>query len=134
MIVRFIILFLFLAANAHSQSGVNFKELPLDEALELAKKQNKKIFIDTYTPACKPCKKMDIEFRNKDLANYFNENFINVKVNMNGPLANAYNSKFSVIFLPTLFIVTPEGYTTLRVEHIISAKDLLQFGMQSNKS
>ena len=132
-VFRLAVLFFLITGVSYAQGGIDFKELSLDEALSLAKKENKKLFIDTYTATCKPCKKMELEFRNPDLAEYFNENFINVKVNMNGPLANAYNSKYRVTFLPTLFIVTAEGFATLRIEHLISASDLLSFGKQTNQ-
>jgi thioredoxin-related protein len=53
-----------------------------DEGLKLAAKTEKMIFIDFYTNWCKFCHKMEKEtFSNKEVVDYFNANFIGVKIN-----------------------------------------------------
>jgi len=53
-----------------------------DEGLKIAAKLDKMIFIDFYTNWCKFCHKMDREtFSDKEVIDYFNENFIGVKIN-----------------------------------------------------
>ena len=53
-----------------------------EEAVELSKKEKKKIFIDVYTDWCGWCKKMDKDTFNKDeIAAYLNENYYPVKLN-----------------------------------------------------
>lgn len=50
------------------------------EAVELNKKQPKKIFVDVYTTWCGPCKMMDKNtFSNPDVAAYLNKHFYAVK-------------------------------------------------------
>lgn len=52
----------------------------LKEAMELTKKNPKKLFIDMYTDWCGWCKKMDAEtFNNPAIAKYLTENFYLVK-------------------------------------------------------
>ena len=41
--------------------GVDFKELTMREALALAKKEKKMVFVDFYTTWCGPCKMMTSE-------------------------------------------------------------------------
>ena len=41
--------------------GVNFRPLSYTEAIELAAKENKMVFIDFYTTWCGPCKRMSKE-------------------------------------------------------------------------
>ena len=54
----------------------------LKEAIELAKKNPKKIFIDMYTDWCGWCKKMDREtFNNPAISQYLKENYYLVKFN-----------------------------------------------------
>ncbi|WP_299105191.1 thioredoxin fold domain-containing protein [uncultured Winogradskyella sp.] len=57
----------------------------MEEALELQKKEPKKIFMDVYTNWCGPCKMLDKNtFHNKDVAAYVNEHFYAVKFNAEG--------------------------------------------------
>ncbi|MFK7833655.1 MAG: thioredoxin family protein [Winogradskyella sp.] len=57
----------------------------MDEALELQKKEPKKIFMDVYTVWCGPCKMLDKNtFGNKDVADYINEHYYAVKFNAEG--------------------------------------------------
>ena len=61
--------------------GVDFKELTMQEALALAGKEKKMIFIDFYTTWCGPCKMMSSEvFTQEQVGTYFNRVFVNMKV------------------------------------------------------
>ncbi len=73
-------LFCVLGIAIHAQEKVNWMDM--DDALELAETENKKIFIDLYTDWCSWCKKMDMyTFQKPDIAAYLNQNFIPVKFN-----------------------------------------------------
>lgn len=52
----FVVAFFMLQMGAFAQT--NFEELTLEKALEKAKKENKLVFVDTYTSWCMPCKYM----------------------------------------------------------------------------
>ena len=57
----------------------------MNEALELQKKNPKKIMMDVYTNWCGPCKMLDKQtFQNEDVAKYVNEHFYAVKFNGEG--------------------------------------------------
>ena len=131
MLLRFTLLFILFGNLSYGQS-IRFVEADLESAISMAKRQNKNIFIDTYASYCKPCKKMDIEFRDENLANYFNSNFVNVKVNMEHEKAEAFKSAYSIVFLPTLLFVNPEGQMRMSIDHLINAKDLLKMGKHIN--
>lgn len=65
-----------------SQNTGKVKWYTFEEAVELAKKNPKKIFIDIYTDWCGWCKKMDAEtFTHPEIAKYLNEKFYPVKLN-----------------------------------------------------
>ena len=61
--------------------GVDFKELTMQEALTLAEKEKKMVFVDFYTTWCGPCKMMSSEvFTREQVGAYFNREFVNLKV------------------------------------------------------
>ncbi|MGN0004170.1 MAG: thioredoxin family protein [Sphingobacterium composti] len=90
-----------------AQSGVQFRtELNYQQALELAKKEKKKVFIDFYTTWCVPCKTMDKEvFSDPNVGKYMNANFINLKVDAEKEDGIALARKFKVSAYPT-FVIT----------------------------
>ena len=122
--LRLIILFLLFNSVAQAQ-GINFIETDLESALNLAKEQGKSLFVDTYTRYCEPCKKMDQEFKDPKLAKYFNDNLINVKVNMMSSSAKAYQDKYQIVFLPTFLFIKPDGNVRLKIDNLTSAHELL---------
>lgn len=105
-------------------------------AIKRAKQQDKLVFIDTYASWCQPCKKQEPVFRDKDLADFFNNNFINVKVDMDKRLGKALALKYSVVFLPTLMILDGNGNVKYRSDQstsaaIVSVNELLRIGIDA---
>ncbi|MDA7748031.1 DUF255 domain-containing protein [Bacteroidia bacterium] len=66
-----------------AQKGISFENDKFSDAKKLAKETNKIIFIDSYIQWCGPCKKMTTQvFTDADVGEYFNSDFINVKMDM----------------------------------------------------
>ena len=112
---------------------VKFHHIDVAEAVTMAEAEGKKIFIDTYAPWCIPCKKMDPIFRDRDVAAYFNEHFINVKVNMDRHLGKDIAARYHVAFLPTLLFVEPNGKLRLSVDRVVTKQELLAFAKAALK-
>lgn len=125
------ILILFGIASLQAQSSVQFYQTNLNKAIELAKKHDKLIFVDAYAPWCQPCKKMDLEFNERELANYFNNNFINVKVNMESKIGKEF-SRYGIVFLPTFLILDKYGNIKIKIDRLLNAKELLGIAKQIN--
>jgi len=90
--------------------GISFFHGTWDEALEEAKKTDKVIFVDAYAKWCGPCKAMARNvFTQEEVGTYFNENFINIKMDMEEKEGIAFGRKFAVSAYPTLFFVSNEG-------------------------
>ena len=83
MIKKFFFITVLLIAFQMSAQEINW--LTFEEAVELQKKEPKKIIMDFYTKWCGPCKMLDRNtFSNKDVADYVNEHFYAVKFNAEG--------------------------------------------------
>ncbi|MGE0088250.1 MAG: thioredoxin family protein [Bacteroidales bacterium] len=73
---------LILTTSLSYGQGVGVKWYSLEEALELNKKEQKKIFVDVYTDWCGWCKKMDAAtFNNPAIATILNTEYYAVKFN-----------------------------------------------------
>jgi thioredoxin-related protein len=90
---KILALFVFLVM-AVSASAQEIKWVSLEEAVELQKKNPKKIMIDMYTKWCGPCKLLDRNtFKNKDVAEYVNKHYYAVKFNAEGNDELTFKSK-----------------------------------------
>lgn len=78
---KIVLILLMLTGNGVFAQGINFlHDEPFDKVLAMARAQNRPIFIDGYIQVCAPCKQLDKEvFPLKSVGDYFNNNFINVK-------------------------------------------------------
>lgn len=101
--------------------NVRFTYDRYDEALEKAKAEDKLVFIDTYASWCKPCKKQEPVFWDRELAKFFNEHFINVKINMDNRVGKSLSVKHSIVFLPTLMILDHNENVRYRSDQSVSA-------------
>ena len=115
-----------------AQSEISFLDGNFEEILERAKDKKKNIFIDTYADWCVPCKRMEKRFRDKEVAKFYNENFINYRVNMQNPhKANQLRRRYDIVFLPTMIIVDPNGIVKYQVDRELSVEELLGMGQKA---
>ena len=65
--------------NADSTEGIHFQKSNWQQALDLAKKENKLVFLDIYATWCGPCKQLKkYTFSDKAAGDFFNANFVNM--------------------------------------------------------
>ena len=92
MKTHFFTFLLLLSALTISAQEINW--VSLEEAVELQKKNPKKIMMDAYTSWCGPCKMLDRNtFQNKDVADYVNKHYYAVKFDAEGNDEIIFNSK-----------------------------------------
>lgn len=82
--MRISLIFLLLVNLSFSQK-VNF-ENSVEDAFSKAKKENKLVFIEYYNEECTICKSIEPLFSNKEMADFYNKNFVNYKINTKGGL------------------------------------------------
>lgn len=135
--IGFIVQFLCLTLFSLGQSagyGISFIEgEKWENVLKMAQEQDKYIFMDCYTSWCGPCKVLakDI-FTRKDVGDFFNANFINVKYDMEkGVGKDLYKQyKTNIIGFPTLLLINKEGKVVHQMAGFQEA-DVLISGMKA---
>ena len=108
-----------------AQEGIEFFSGGFQEALSLAKKEDKTIFVDAYTTWCGPCKRMKKHvFPDKSVGEFYNEHFINLAIDMETQEGKAFQSLYPVSGYPTLLFIDSEGKLVLRE---VGARDIDRF-------
>lgn len=114
-------------SQANTVAGIHFSEGSWKEIQDLARKENKAIFIDVYTSWCGPCKKMAAEvFPQQQVGNVFNASFINYKIDAEKgegiELSNKYNAKA----YPTYLFINSDGELLYRTTGYMPAESFIK--------
>jgi thiol-disulfide isomerase/thioredoxin len=126
-----ILLFL-LSFSVSAQDGIQFFEGSFEEAKNESAKQNKLIFMDAYTVWCGPCKRMAAEvFPQKQVGDFFNKNFINMKVDMEKGEGRDIAKKYGIYSYPTLLFIDSEGNVVTFAKGMRNAEGLIDLGKKA---
>jgi thiol-disulfide isomerase/thioredoxin len=131
---------------ADPSKGMKFEhDLSWSAILAKAKAENKYIFMDCFTTWCGPCKFMSTTiFPQEEVGNYFNDKFINVKVQLDTIAkddahvkswyadAHAIMTDYAIRDFPTYLIFTPDGQPMQRL--VGSTRDVKQFITETQES
>ncbi|MEO1052962.1 MAG: thioredoxin fold domain-containing protein [Bacteroidota bacterium] len=121
-------------ANTKSQPkatepGIVFEEGNWESILAAAKKQNKLIFLDAYTTWCRPCKMMELfTFTDAKVAEYYNTNFINARIDMEGTVGEVLAERYNVRAFPNLLFINGDGELVHRSCGALEATEFIQLG------
>lgn len=123
----FTCLFLFVAISLQAQEEINFNSnSSWAEAREKSVKEHKLIFIDCYTSWCGPCKWMEKNvFIQPAVYNYYNTNFINLKLDMEKGEGIEMKKKYNVQSYPTYLFVNDKGEIIHRTASRMTAEEFL---------
>lgn len=116
------------ARAQESADGTKFIETSWAEILQMAKAQQKPIFMDCYTSWCGPCRQMlrDV-FPQKQVGDYLNENFVVTKFDMEKGDGVDLAKKYEVRAYPTYLVLDADGKMIDRQIGAIAAENLIGF-------
>lgn len=135
-ILSFLVLLLIhsFAFSQEKAGGINFFHGSFKEALEQAKSQDKLLFMDAYTTWCGPCKRMSANtFPDPAVGEYYNTNFINIKVDMEKEEGPKLAQTYSVGSYPTLLYLDGDGKVVYRTSGMRGPEDFIDLGKEVMK-
>lgn len=110
-----------------AENGIRFFEGSWEQALAEAKSTGKPIFMDCYTSWCVPCKMLATTvFTKKEVGDYFNSHFINVKMDMESKEGKTLNKQYEILGYPTLLFIDGGGNMFHRIVGTTPAEILLK--------
>lgn len=91
------------------------KAADLTAAMEIAEEKGKPLFIEFEADWCLPCQIMSEEvFTHQETADFFNDNFVNYKVDVESGSGPNLKMLYGVNILPTLLFIDDRGRTLAR--------------------
>lgn len=117
-----------------AQEGVKFEEgSSFNDILIKAQKEKKLIFLDAYAAWCGPCKLMEKNvFTHKEVADFYNKNFINAHFDMEKGEGRQLAQKYSVYSYPTLLFINAKGEVVSKSLGYLDPNEFLNFGKQNS--
>ena len=100
-----------------------------EEAISKSRMTGKLIFLDAYAVWCEPCKEMEeYTFTDLEVANYYNTNFINVRLDMEDYPGVELSEEYSVAVFPSLLFINGNGEVVHRGCGAMDASQFLSLG------
>ena len=120
-----------LSTSSFSQ-GIAFEEVTWQDALAKAKTENKLLFVDAYAKWCGPCKRMaKYEFTKEAVGDYYNANFVNLKLDMETPNGRTFDAEYPVSAYPTMFFLDGDGKIVKKIKGGQKGEVLIQLAKQA---
>lgn len=114
--------------------GIEFFQGTWKEGMAKAKAEGKLVFVDAYAEWCGPCKSMAKNvFTKQEVGEYFNTNFINLKLDMEKSDGVSFGHEYPVRAYPTLFFIDGDGKEIKKVVGGQQVQSLLSVAAEANK-
>ena len=118
-------------SKTENKEGISFHQGTWDEALQLAKKEGKPIFLDISASWCGPCKKLKANtFPNEEVGAFYNANFINVAVDGEKGEGIKLASKYKIKGYPSLIFIDSKGQVIAQTAGYRNPKQFIDIGKQ----
>lgn len=123
----FVLCMCLLSGHLIFAQGIVFLEGTLTEALTRAKQENKLVFVDVYTIWCGPCKMVaKTVFPQEKVGRYYNEHFINCKLDAEKGEGPEMVKKYGIEGYPTFLYLDGDGNLVYSFSGAKDAKGFLE--------
>lgn len=127
-------LLLIFVTSSSFATGIEFFHGTWKEAMQKAADEDKLLFVDAYATWCGPCKRMAKNVFTKDeVGDYFNKNFINLKLDMEKADGITFGKEYPVSAYPTLFFLAGDGTVVSKIRGGQKAAQLIEHGKKATK-
>ena len=115
--------------KADNKEGIQFHKGKWNEALALAKKENKLIFLDIYATWCGPCKKLKKNtFSDERVGEFYNSNFINVALDGEQAEGLMLANKYHLMGYPSLLFIDSDGNVVVQSGGYQNSNEFIALG------
>lgn len=115
--------------SATAEEGIIFENGKWSEIIAKAQKENKLIFLDAFASWCGPCKWMSKNvFTNDTVAQFYNNNFVNAKIDMEKGEGIEIAKKYGVVAYPTLLYINGKGELVHRTCGSVPTQEFINNG------
>lgn len=122
----------FISCVSLLKAQINFEHGSWSSVLEKAKSENKLIFIDAYTTWCGPCKLLSkTTFTNDTVAKFYNQQFINFKIDAEKGEGVEFAKKYEVNCYPNLLFINQKGELVHRGAGYKNVNEFIAFGKEA---
>lgn len=117
-----------LSLNLFAQ-GIDFEDSSWADVREKASEEDKIIFVDAYAAWCGPCKMMAKNvFTDESVGEFYNENFVNFKLDMEKGEGIEFAEHYGVRAYPTLLFISASGDIVHQSLGALDISDFIRLG------
>jgi thiol-disulfide isomerase/thioredoxin len=115
--------------SSATKNGIRFEQTTFAELKAIAAKENKLIFIDAFTTWCGPCKQMAKNvFTDAVVGKYYNDRFINAKIDMEAGEGIEIARQYEVRAYPTYLFLAADGELVHRAVGSMPPSEFIMVG------
>lgn len=121
--------------KSDTTDGIQFYKGTWEEAVQLAKKENKLIFLDVYATWCGPCKQLKKNtFSNTEVGTFYNQHFVNVALDGEQGEGKISMQKYGLSSFPSLLFIDNNGKVVGQTSGYHNPDQFIELGQKFSKN